>query len=174
MAEDAAGRVTMQTAVWALIAAGPLLAFLSYAILSGRGAMARERRLWIERMPRGALTADALLRVTLWLGLTLIAYKGFADLHRVIHGDAGTVQPGWLAGLLLLMAAFSLAMGPAYMAAYLLGWLIPPLRRANRAATAGLTTLGLRFFLSGLLLCALMIPTALGQGLLAALEPWSR
>lgn len=165
----------MIQALWVLIGLGPFLAFATYMILSGRSRQAAERRVWATRMPRWAIMTDVVVRVTLWLVLAMVAYKGFSDLHRVAHGDAGTSHPGALADALMLFSGLTGALGPAYLAAALIGRLIPPLHRANRAAEAGLATLGFGRAVLGLLgLSALLIPTALAQGILGALEPWAR
>lgn len=159
--------------LWVLIAIGPFAASATLMILTPNSRA--ERKTWVRRMPRRALMADLLLRTSLWLAVTLLAYKGFSDLHRVAHGDAGTVRPGDLAGLLLIFASLYITVVPAYAAANLLVWLIAPLRRANRAAAEGLATLApARLALTLLLQAALLIPTALAQGILAALEPWAR
>ena len=165
----------MSQEVWLLLMLAPwAVGLILYRRYRPRTRGFAERTLFQARTPQWLKNTERFVMLVIWVGLTLMLLKGFTDLHRVIHGDAGMARPGRTASITMALGAFLAPAGPALLAANLIAWLVPPLRRANLIAMEGLPTTRLaRANLDLLTLTAATAPLALAEAFAGAFEPWA-
>ncbi len=164
----------MPQSIWMILLAAPWLAGLwalnryRRTLAFGQAAVLRSRLpSWMQQTERGLL-------LVIWIAMTLVLLKGFMDLHRVAHGDAGVSRPGQAAAIVIALAGFLAPAAPARLALTLIGQLIPALRRARQTAREGLETQSLRRVLIGQVsLCLATAPLAIAEGVAGAIEPWT-
>ncbi len=131
-----------------------------------------ERAVFRSRLPASAQGVEYYVFMALFVALFLGLFKGAFALHQAIrHG----LRPGDLAMVLIILSSCIGALVPAMLVANMVSWLVPSLRRANQAASAGLPTTTFRRANLGLAaIGAVILPLCAAQALLAAFEPWAR
>jgi hypothetical protein len=160
--------------VWMMLMAAPWAAGLwvlnryRRTLAFGEAAVLRSRLpSWMQQTERGLL-------LVIWITITLVLLKGFMDLHRAAHGDAGVSRPGQAAAIVIALAGFLAPAAPARLVETLIGQLVPALRRARESARQGLETQSLRRVLLGQVsLCLATAPLAIAEGIAGGLEPWT-
>ncbi|MDB5432227.1 MAG: hypothetical protein JWP35_3343 [Caulobacter sp.] len=126
------------------------------------------------RIPAWAGIMERIVWGGLWITFAMTLFRGLLQIHRAIRGPA-MIHPDDVAAAMMAMGAFVATLIPAMLAANLVSWLVPPMRRANQGAAIGLATQSyLRASLGLVRMGLVVIPVALAQGLLGAFEPWSR
>jgi hypothetical protein len=119
------------------------------------------------RMPAWLKTFETVVLAAFWLLASAGLFSLFTALHHSLHPGLTPNEGGELARILILTGSFMAALPPSMLAANLVSWVVPPLRRANEVAMTDLPTTTFAAANKGLaLLGALVVPVALIQGLL--------
>jgi hypothetical protein len=132
-----------------------------------------ERNALRSRLPAWVATAESVVLVLLWVTSSLGVLFVFVQLHVALHPRVRAKDVGQLAMILIVTGSFVATLVPSMLVANLVSWLVPPLRTANESAMVGLPTTTFANASRGVaVLGAFVVPLALAQGLLGAVEPW--
>jgi len=132
-----------------------------------------ERNLLKSRLPVWVASFEGAVLAVLWIAASLGLLFLFVRLHAGFHPRVSAKNVGELAMMLICTGSFAAALVPSMLLANLISWLAPPVRKANERAMAGLPTTTFANANRGLVLMgAVVVPMALAQGLLGAIEPW--
>jgi ABC-type Fe3+ transport system permease subunit len=127
-------------------------------------------REWVSykaRLPQWLKFAELLIALVLWLCMSLGLFFLVLEYHSATHsGDLSKAALG-----IVVLASLFFALGPGFLLANVVIWLIPVMRRENLRAF-GSSTLSFGAANAGLLkLTAVMAPIALAVMLLATMLP---
>ncbi|HEX4301354.1 MAG TPA: hypothetical protein VHZ78_01080 [Rhizomicrobium sp.] len=133
------------------------------------------REQWVQfkrRLPAWVRWTELSVQWVFWIGCALPLINVMAAWHHRLGHALDNDDPGTT--LLMIVPVFIGVMVPAMLLANLSSWTIPALRRANRAAMAGLPELSLRRANVELAwMGAALVPYCAAFTVLGVFQPWA-
>lgn len=136
-----------------------------------RSPEARERAVYKERMPGWLRQTELMLWIAFFLGIFFALLSGLFALNDLVHPSAGKPKD-IVSGIFVFSSMFG-ALAPAMLAANLVSWLVPAMRRANEKAMTGLPPASFRQANLGLTRFAgIVVPLCLAAAMAGVFYPW--
>lgn len=138
-----------------------------------RSPESQERALFKQRLPGWVKSIEGLTFLALlpliFFGLFFASFGA----HHLIHPGADWWHPSYIAGFLLTLPTLIIAVPMSMIMANIISYLVPPLRKANELAMAGLPAASFRQMNRGLILfLAWGAPFCLAALVLGVIDPW--
>jgi hypothetical protein len=143
--------------------------------LRKRSTNARQRADFKTRLPGWVKLFELFFWVACFVAISYAFISGVFVLHHLLHLNFSPDRPSKIASFLLTLPCLFAALVPALMAANLISWSIPPVRRANELAMRDLPAASYGRSMKDLArVGAVLVPISAIAILVGVFDPWMK